>query len=51
MIAGGGLERLVGGGKVADVPGSTIDRLTEGTVYLSVDREEIVGAEEGTRTG
>ncbi|OLE75679.1 MAG: hypothetical protein AUG02_06790 [Chloroflexi bacterium 13_1_20CM_2_70_9] len=45
VIAGGGLERLVGGGQAADIQREAIARVAEGTVYLNVDRDEIVGSE------
>jgi uncharacterized protein YrrD len=50
VMAGGGLERLVGGGQVAEIPHDAIARITEGTVYLKGDREEIVGVEHETGT-
>ena len=50
VMAGGGLERLVGGGQVAEIPHDAIARITEGTVYLNGDREEIVGVEHETGT-
>lgn len=48
--AGGGLQRLVGGGKIAEIPIDAVARVAEGTIHLSVDREEIVGQEEPTGT-
>ena len=48
VAAGAGLERLVGGGQIADIPSEAIARVTEGTVYLKGDRDEIVGSEHET---
>jgi sporulation protein YlmC with PRC-barrel domain len=46
--AGAGLERLFGGGKVAEIPGEDILRIAEGEVRLGVDREEITPREHET---
>jgi len=48
--AGAGLERLFGGGKVAEISRDDILRITEDEVRLGVDREEIVPREHETRT-
>jgi sporulation protein YlmC with PRC-barrel domain len=40
--AGAGLERLVGGGEIAEISRDDILRIVEGEVRLGVDREEIV---------
>ena len=48
VAAGGGLERLVGGGQIAEVPREAIARVSEGTVYLRGDRDEVVGTEHET---
>ena len=48
--AGAGLERLFGGGKVAEIPRADILRIAEGEVRLGVDREEIVPREHETGT-
>jgi sporulation protein YlmC with PRC-barrel domain len=47
--AGAGLERLFGGGKVAEISRDDILRIAEGEVRLGVDREEIVPREHETR--
>jgi uncharacterized protein YrrD len=47
--AGAGLERLFGGGKVAEISREDILRIAEGEVRLGVDREEIVPREHVTR--
>jgi uncharacterized protein YrrD len=49
--AGAGLERLFGGGKVADISREDILRIADGEVRLGVDREEIIPREHETRTG
>ena len=49
--AGAGLERLFGGGKVAEISREDILRIAEDEVRLGVDREEIVPREHETRTG
>jgi uncharacterized protein YrrD len=46
--AGAGLERIFGGGKVAEISRDDILRITEGEVRLGVDREEIVPKEHET---
>ena len=46
--AGAGLERLFGGGKVAEISRDDILRIAEGEVRLGVDREEIVVREHET---
>ena len=46
--AGAGLERLFGGGKVAEIARSDILRIAEGAVRLGVDREEIIPREHET---
>jgi sporulation protein YlmC with PRC-barrel domain len=48
--AGAGLERLFGGGKVAEISREDILRIAEGEVRLGVDREEIVPREHETGT-
>jgi sporulation protein YlmC with PRC-barrel domain len=48
--AGAGLERLFGGGKVAEISRDDILRIADGEVRLAVDREEIVPKEHETRT-
>lgn len=48
--AGAGLERLFGGGKVAEISRSDILRIAEGEVRLAVDREEIIPREHETGT-
>jgi uncharacterized protein YrrD len=48
--AGAGLERLFGGGKVAEISRDDILRIAEGEVRLSVDREEIIPREHETGT-
>jgi sporulation protein YlmC with PRC-barrel domain len=47
--AGAGLERLFGGGKVAEISRDDILRIAEGEVRLGVDREEIIPREHATR--
>ena len=47
--AGAGLERLFGGGKVAEISRDDILRITEDEVRLGVDREEIIPKEHETR--
>jgi sporulation protein YlmC with PRC-barrel domain len=46
--AGAGLERLFGGGQIAEIDRANILRITEGEVRLLVDREEIVAKEHET---
>jgi sporulation protein YlmC with PRC-barrel domain len=46
--AGAGLERLFGGGKVAEITRDDILRIAEGEVRLGVDREEIIPREHET---
>jgi uncharacterized protein YrrD len=48
--AGAGLERLFGGGKVAEISKVDILRIAEGEVRLAVDREEIIPREHETGT-
>jgi uncharacterized protein YrrD len=48
--AGTGLERLFGGGKVAEISRSDILRIAEDEVRLAVDREEIIPREHETGT-
>jgi sporulation protein YlmC with PRC-barrel domain len=48
--AGAGLERLFGGGKLAEISRDDILRIADGEVRLAVDREEIVPREHETRT-
>jgi uncharacterized protein YrrD len=48
--AGAGLERLFGGGKVAEISRADILRIAEGEVRLGVDREEIIPREHETGT-
>jgi sporulation protein YlmC with PRC-barrel domain len=48
--AGAGLERLFGGGKVAEISRADILRIAEGEVRLGVDREEIIPRERETGT-
>jgi len=48
--AGAGLERLFGGGKVAEISRNDILRIAEGEVRLGVDREEIIPREHETGT-
>ncbi|TMC69498.1 MAG: hypothetical protein E6J15_12775 [Chloroflexi bacterium] len=48
--AGAGLERLFGGGKVAEISRGDILRIAEGEVRLGVDREEIIPRDHETRT-
>jgi uncharacterized protein YrrD len=48
--AGAGLERLFGGGKLAEISRDEILRIAEGEVRLGVDREEIVPKERETGT-
>jgi len=48
--AGAGLERLFGGGKIAEISRDDILRITEDEVRLGVDREEIVPKERETGT-
>ncbi len=50
MKAGAGLERLFGGGKVAEISRDDILRIAEGEVRLGVDREEIIPREHETGT-
>jgi sporulation protein YlmC with PRC-barrel domain len=47
--AGAGLERLFGGGKVAEISRDDILRIAEDEVRLAVDREEIIPREHETR--
>ena len=51
MKAGAGLERLFGGGKVAEISRNNILRIAEDEVRLGIDREEIIPKEHeaGTR--
>src|SRR2546423_9438050 len=49
--AGAGLERLFGGGKVAEISRDDILRIAEDEVRLGVDREEIVPKDHESRTG
>lgn len=49
--AGAGLERLFGGGKIAEISRDDVLRIAEGEVRLGVDREEITPREHETRTG
>ena len=49
--AGAGLERLFGGGKVAEISRDDILRIAEDEVRLGVDREEIVAKDHESRTG
>ncbi|MEK6207918.1 MAG: PRC-barrel domain-containing protein [Chloroflexota bacterium] len=48
--AGAGLERLFGGGKLAEISRDDILRIADGEVRLAVDREEIIPREHETRT-
>jgi sporulation protein YlmC with PRC-barrel domain len=48
--AGAGLERLFGGGKVAEISRDDILRIADGEVRLGVDREEISPREHETGT-
>jgi uncharacterized protein YrrD len=48
--AGAGLERLFGGGKVAEISRNDILRIAEDEVRLAVDREEIIPREHETGT-
>ena len=48
--AGAGLERIFGGGKVAEISRHDILRIAEGEVRLGVDREEIIPREHETGT-
>jgi sporulation protein YlmC with PRC-barrel domain len=48
--AGAGLERLFGGGKVAEISRDEILRITEDEVRLGIDREEILPRERETGT-
>jgi uncharacterized protein YrrD len=48
--AGAGLERLFGGGKVAEISRNEILGIAEGEVRLAVDREEIIPREHETGT-
>lgn len=48
--AGAGLERLFGGGKVAEISRNDVLRIAAGEVRLSVDREEILPREHETGT-
>lgn len=48
--AGAGLERLFGGGKIAEISRHDILRIAEDEVRLSVDREEITPREHETGT-
>ena len=48
--AGASLERLFGGGKLAEISRDDILRIAEGEVRLGVDREEIVPKERETGT-
>jgi len=48
--AGAGLERLFGGGKVAEISRDDILRITQDEVRLGVDREEIIPKEHETGT-
>ena len=48
--AGAGLERLFGGGKVAEISRNDILRIAEDEVRLGVDREEIIPREHETRS-
>jgi uncharacterized protein YrrD len=48
--AGVGLERLFGGGKVAEISRDDILRIADGEVRLGVDREEIIPREHETGT-
>ena len=48
--AGAGLERLFGGGKVAEISRDDILRITQDEVRLGVDREEIIPREHETGT-
>jgi sporulation protein YlmC with PRC-barrel domain len=49
--AGAGLERLFGGGKLAEISREDILRIAEDEVRLAVDREEIVPKDHESRTG
>ena len=48
--AGAGLERLFGGGKVAEISRDDVLRIADGEVRLGVDREEIIAREHETGT-
>lgn len=48
--AGGGVERLFGGGELADISAEDILRVFDGEVRLVVDREEIPPSERTTGT-
>ena len=48
--AGAALERLFGGGKLAEISRDDILRIAEGEVRLGVDREEIIPKEHETET-
>ena len=48
--AGAGLERLFGGGKVAEISRGEILRIADGEVRLGIDREEILPREHETGT-
>jgi sporulation protein YlmC with PRC-barrel domain len=50
LKAGAALERLFGGGKVAEISRDDILRIAEGEVRLGVDREEITPREHETGT-
>jgi len=49
--AGAGLERLFGGGKLAEISREDILRIAEDEVRRGVDREEIVPKDHESRTG
>src|SRR5436309_1155156 len=48
--AGAGLERLFGGGKLAEISRDDILRIAEDEVRLAIDREEIIAREHETGT-
>ena len=48
--AGAGLERLFGGGKLAEISRDDILRIAEDEVRLGIDREEIIAREHETGT-
>jgi sporulation protein YlmC with PRC-barrel domain len=47
---GAGVERLFGGGQIAEISADDILRIVEGEVRIGPDREEISGSEQGSRT-
>jgi uncharacterized protein YrrD len=47
---GAGVERLFGGGQIAEISSEDILRIVEGEVRIGLDREEITGSERPSRS-